>query len=174
MCSFSPILDEFYRDPAHFTELVANEPVLCTVVLTLSTRYHHLAGNGWLSRNYFLHNRLWRYCQSLLQRVIWGQEKGTSTSMRALGTIEGLLLMIDWHGRSLHMPPDIEAWDSDDDNIQETELNKYSQSESFFSRARAKLIALVPNGWLEGVVEPMRRSDRMSWSVPPERVKRPS
>ncbi|KAJ5620151.1 hypothetical protein N7510_004135 [Penicillium lagena] len=150
MCSFSPILDGFYRDPAHFNELVANEPVLCTVILTLSTRYHHLTGSGWLSRNYFLHNRLWRYCQSLLQRVIWGQEKGTSTSMRGLGTIEGLLLMIDWHARSLHMPPDIEAWDSDDDNIQETELNKFSQ---------------IPNRWLEGVVEPMRRSDRMSWSL---------
>ena len=47
--------------------------------------------------------------------------------MRGLGTIEGLLLMVDWHARSLHLPPDIEAWDSDDDNLQESELNGFSE-----------------------------------------------
>jgi hypothetical protein len=115
MRPLSPILDDFRRDPANYRILVNHEQVLCTVILTLSTRYHILKVDGWLSRSYFIHNRLWRYCQSLLQRVIWGQERGTPKMARGLGAIEGLLLMAEWHARSLHLPPDIEAWESDSD-----------------------------------------------------------
>src|SRR6266536_209777 len=114
MGPLSPILSDFYSNHSNCYAFVKNEPVLCTIILTLSSRYHLLSGDGWLSRSYFLHNRLWRYCQSLLQRVIWGQEKEVTSKTRALGTIEGFLLMTEWHARSLHLPPDIEAWDSDD------------------------------------------------------------
>ncbi|KAL7912411.1 hypothetical protein GGI35DRAFT_252122 [Trichoderma velutinum] len=146
MCPFTPVISDWYGDPANFLNLVDSEPVLCTAILTLSSRYHLLHGDGWLSRSYFLHNRLWRYCQSLLQRVIWGQEKGIVSSARSLGTVEGLLLMAEWHARSLHLPPDIEAWDPEDDTP------KGGPSST-------------THRWLEGVVEPMRRSDRMSWSL---------
>ncbi|KAH8703392.1 hypothetical protein BGW36DRAFT_369267 [Talaromyces proteolyticus] len=146
----SPATNNFYRHPSNYHLLVKQEPVLCTVILTLSTRYHVLDVEGWLSRSYFLHNRLWRYSQSLLQQVIWGQEKGIKSATRGLGTIEGLLLLVDWHARSLHMPPDIEAWDSDDDEAQDNESDRPSK---------------IPSRWLEGVVEPMRRSGRMSWSL---------
>ncbi|UKZ55844.1 hypothetical protein TrVGV298_009668 [Trichoderma virens] len=115
MCPITPVIGDWYGDPANYRNLVDAEPVLCTAILTLSSRYHLLHGDGWLSRSYFLHNRLWRYCQSLLQRVIWGQEKGIVSSARSLGTVEGFLLMAEWHARSLHLPPDIEAWDSEDD-----------------------------------------------------------
>lgn len=115
MCPITPVISDWYGRPANFRNLVDTEPVLCTAILTLSSRYHLLHGDGWLSRSYFLHNRLWRYCQSLLQRVIWGQEKGIVSSARSLGTVEGFLLMAEWHARSLHLPPDIEAWDSEDD-----------------------------------------------------------
>jgi hypothetical protein len=121
MSPLTPILSDWYSHQSNFCTLVTKEPVLCTVILTLSSRYHLLHGHGWVSRSYFLHNRLWRYCQSLLQRVIWGQEKGTASSIRSLGTIEGLLLMAEWHARSLHLPPDTEAWNSDDDNANDPE-----------------------------------------------------
>lgn len=113
MSPLTPILTGWYRDPRNYRELVTKEPVLCTVILTLSSRYHLRHGDAWVSRSFFLHNRLWRYCDSLLQRVFWGQEKGLVSSTRSLGTIEGLLLMAEWHARSLHLPPDTEAWDSD-------------------------------------------------------------
>lgn len=121
MIPLTPILTRFYGDPQNFHALVTKEPVLCTVILTLSSRYHLLHGDAWVSRSYFLHNRLWRYCDSLLQRVFWGQEKGLSSSTRSLGTIEALLLMVEWHARSLHLPPDTEAWDSDDDESDQRE-----------------------------------------------------
>lgn len=146
MCPFTPVISDWYGNPDNFLNLIDTEPVLCTVILTLSSRYHLLHGDGWLSRSYFLHNRLWRYCQSLLQRVIWGQEKGIVSSARSLGTVEGFLLMAEWHARSLHLPPDIEAWDSEDDTP------KDGPSSTTYR-------------WLEGVVEPMKRSDRMSWSL---------
>ncbi|KAK4060031.1 uncharacterized protein Triagg1_10910 [Trichoderma aggressivum f. europaeum] len=142
MCPFTPVISDWYGNPDNFLNLIDTEPVLCTVILTISSRYHLLHGDGWLSRSYFLHNRLWRYCQSLFQRVIWGQEKGIVSPARSLGTVEGFLLMAEWHARSLHLPPDIEAWDSEDDTPKDATYR-----------------------WLEGVVEPMRRSDRMSWSL---------
>ncbi|EHK21861.1 uncharacterized protein TRIVIDRAFT_191874 [Trichoderma virens Gv29-8] len=95
MCPITPVIGDWYGDPANYRNLVDAEPVLCTAILTLSSRYHLLHGDGWLSRSYFLHNRLWRYCQSLLQRVIWGQEKGIVSSARSLGTVEGFLLMAE-------------------------------------------------------------------------------
>ena len=133
MNPLSPVVDDSYGNPVNYPALVKDEPVLCTVILTLSSRYHFLTGDGWLSRGYFLHNRLWRYCQSLLQRVIWGQETGAISPTRGLGTVEGLLLMVEWHTRSLHLPPDIEAWDSDDGNEaqRDTAANGVSQSLSF-------------------------------------------
>ncbi|KAK4068187.1 transcriptional regulator family: Fungal Specific TF [Trichoderma harzianum] len=73
-------------------------------------------------------------------------EKGIVNSARSLGTVEGFLLMAEWHARSLHLPPDIEAWDSEDDTP------KDGPSSTTYR-------------WLEGVVEPMKRSDRMSWSL---------
>lgn len=128
MSPLSPVVGDFYGHPSNYLALVKEEPVLCTTVLTISSRYHLLHGDGWLSRSYFLHNRLWRYCQSLLQRVMWGQEKGATSATRGLGTVEGLLLMAEWHARSLHLPPDIEAWDSDDNNDDTTEDNEKNGS----------------------------------------------
>ncbi len=123
MCPLTPIITDWYSDLRNMRAFVEEEPVLCSVILTLSSRYHLLHGDGWLSRSYFLHNRLWRYCHSLLQRVIWGQEKCIVSVTRSLGTVEGLLLMAEWHARSLHLPPDTEAWDSDDDKPQNTQTN---------------------------------------------------
>lgn len=120
MSPLSPILATWHGDLRNYYTMIAREPVLCTVILTLSSRYHILHGDGCVSRSHFLHNRLSTYCHSLLQRVVWGHEEEIVSSTRSLGTIEGLLLMTEWHPRSLHMPPDIEAWDSNDEDPERT------------------------------------------------------
>ncbi|KAK5989557.1 Transcriptional activator ARO80 [Cladobotryum mycophilum] len=167
MSPLTPIISDWYGNPANFRNLVDHEPVLCTAILTLSSRYHLLHGDGWLSRSYFLHNRLWRFCQSLLQRVIWGQEKSVVSSARSLGTVEGLLLMAEWHARSLHLPPDIEAWDSEDDALKDDEKGQSDSKMISFYHYHSPIFnsSSAIHRWLEGVVEPMRRSDRMSWSL---------
>jgi hypothetical protein len=169
MMPFTPIIDNFYADHSNSAALVTTEPVLYATILTLSTRHHLLNGDGLLSRGYFLHNRLWLYCQSLIQRVVWGQEKRISSKTRSLGTVEALLLMTEWHTRSLHLPPNIDAWGSDDDCDSAPDMWEGNKQHQGSSRWISVIIILpsnrflVPSRWLEGIVEPMKRSDRMSW-----------
>jgi hypothetical protein len=66
----------------------------------VSSRYHVLPGIGGLSRAHFIHARLWRYCEHLIQRITFGQEKFSAVKSRTLGTIKALTLMTEWHPRA--------------------------------------------------------------------------
>lgn len=86
-------------------------------------------------------------------RLTFGQEKSSQSKIRSIGTIEALLLMSEWHPRSLHFPPEIDGWDSDlISTVPEPENHTDSDSSS-------------PNKWLEDMIEPARRSDQMSWML---------
>ncbi len=148
----SPILTDYYASPDHHYQLITQEPMLCCTLLLISSRYHILPGLAGMSKSYFLHNRLWKHWQTLFTRVMFGQEKGTSTGVRTIGTVESLIIMTEWHPRSLHFPPEGEGWDSDlihRPPDRRPEMTSISPSER----------------WLEEVIEPARRSDRMSWML---------
>lgn len=118
----------------------------------ISSRHHVLTGPGGASRGYFVHERFWKFCQHLITRMLYGQEKGPVTKTRTLGSIEALLLLSEWHPRSLHFPPEADGWDSDlivaaDDEPEPASPNS------------------PPNRWVEDVIEPAKRSDRMSWML---------
>ncbi|OKL56252.1 hypothetical protein UA08_08524 [Talaromyces atroroseus] len=83
-------------------------------------------------------------------RLMLGQERSSKGSIRTLGTIEALLLISEWHPRSLHFPPESDAWDSDID-VGGTTTPSQPESSS--------------NQWLQDVIEPARRSDQMSWML---------
>lgn len=161
MSSLSPILDEYYSDYANHRELVTQEPLLCTTMLMISSRYHILPGVGGASRGYFIHQRLWDHCQQLLLRIMLGQEKMSRAINRSVGSIEAFLLMTEWHPRALHFPPLNEGWDSDlvphygfgGAHAVNTQDNSTSASRP------------TPDQWLENVIEPARRSDKMSWML---------
>jgi hypothetical protein len=90
-------------------------------------------------------------------RLMLGQERSSSSKFntRTLGTIEALLLISEWHPRSLHFPPENDGWDSDMTiGIQDAMMTSPNESESSSS-----------NQWLQDVIEPARRSDRMSWML---------
>lgn len=120
----------------------------------ISSRYHVLPGTGGASRSFFIHHRLWKHCEQLIMRLILGQEKSSKENTRTLGTIEALLLMSEWHPRSLHFPPDSDGWDSDLILTLEEPHHMVSNDPSSSS-----------NRWLEDVIEPAKRSDRMSWML---------
>ena len=101
MAPMSPILDDYFCDHADQRSLLIAEPVLCSTILALSTRYHLLSGVASLSGGFYLHERLWRYCQSMLQEVGLGQGRRIKDSKRTVGTIESFLLLTEWHPRSL-------------------------------------------------------------------------
>lgn len=119
----------------------------------ISSRYHVLPGAGGESRNFFIHHRLWQHCQQLTMRLIFGQEKSTKSKVRSLGTVEALLLISEWHPRSLHFPPETDGWD--DDLIPSAPRNHESNEAGSAPASR----------WVEDMIEPARRSDQMSWML---------
>ncbi|KAJ5825596.1 hypothetical protein N7474_002734 [Penicillium riverlandense] len=153
MSWLSPILTDFYANHNNHYLLISREPVLCCTILMISSRYHILPGAGGESRNFFIHHRLWQHCQQLTMRLIFGQEKSTKSKVRSLGTVEALLLMSEWHPRSLHFPPETDGWD--DDLISPCLDSKHSGNGDNNSASR----------WVEDMIEPARRSDQMSWML---------
>lgn len=118
----------------------------------ISSRSHVLPGAEGASRGYYIHDRFWKHCQHLIMRLICGQEKGSLAKTRTLGSIEALMLLTEWHPRSLHFPPEADGWDSD------LILSAIDDNEPRPANG-------PPNRWLEDVIEPARRSDRMSWML---------
>ncbi|KAJ5983126.1 hypothetical protein N7481_005225 [Penicillium waksmanii] len=155
MNPLSPILTDFFASHKNHFYLVTQEPMLCCTILMISSRYHTLRGVGGSSRAFFIHHRLWQHCQHLLLRLTLGQEKKSKARTRNIGSIEALLLMSEWHPRSLQFPPETDGWDSDFIMTHLDARDPPLTDEEVPVSAR----------WREDVVEPTKRFERMSWMV---------
>jgi hypothetical protein len=149
----SPILDNFYADPINHRRLILEEPLLCCTVLMISSRHHHPPGVGGAVRADYIHGRLWRHIEHLVQRITFGSEKYSIGKSRTLGSIQALLLMTEWHPRTIHFPPEYDGWDSSlapsvDDSFTPHGCNSEASKR-----------------WREDVFEPAKRSDRLSWML---------
>jgi hypothetical protein len=156
-CSpLSPILGEFYAHHENHYTLIALDPFLCTTILMISSRYNILPGVGGASRGYFVHDRLWEQCQRFIMKIMLGQVKPSKAQSRTIGSIEALLLLSEWHPRALHFPTAADGWDC------ELMIGANNTTEE-----GAKLLEgdVTSNRWLEDVIEPAKRSDRMSWML---------
>jgi len=151
----SPILSDFYRQHENHFLLVTQEPMLCCAILTISSRYNILPGMGGTTRGYLIHERLWGHCQHIIMRVVLGQEKDSKAKTRTPGTIEAFLLLTEWHPRALHFPPPNDGWDSD---LLLTAADERDEP-------REDLTTPARGRWLEDVINPAKRSDRMSWML---------
>ncbi|KAF4848616.1 Transcriptional activator ARO80 [Colletotrichum siamense] len=142
---------------AHFN-LITQEPLLCCVILLISSRYHVLPGTGGIARSTLIHQRLWEHCQHLILRIIFGQEKRSKAKTRTIGSIEALLLMVEWHSRAIHFPPGADGWDSSllltEDDPRDTEHSN-----------RADKTDEINVKWFRDIVAPAKTSDRMSWML---------
>lgn len=120
----------------------------------ISSRFFLLPGAGGESRSHLIHNRLWQACELMVKRIMLGQEKMSSAKMRIIGTIEGLILISDWHPRAIHFPPDTEGWDALlIDTIYERDSRKRTHDQEPLVR------------WRNDVFEPAKRASRMSWML---------
>lgn len=156
-CSpLSPILGEFYSHHDNHYTLIALDPFLCTTILMISSRYNILPGVGGASRGYFVHDRLWEQCQRFIMKIMLGQVKPSKAQSRTIGSIEALLLLSEWHPRALHFPTAADGWDC------ELMIGANNTTEE-----GAKLLEgdATSSRWLEDVIEPAKRSDRMSWML---------
>lgn len=128
--------------------------MLCCAILMISSRFFLLPGAGAESRGHMIHNKLWQYCELMVKRIMLGQEKLSSAKMRVIGTIEGLMLISDWHPRAIHFPPDTEGWDALlVDTIYERDNRKRTNGQEPLVR------------WRNDVFEPAKRASRMSWML---------
>ncbi|CAI6027401.1 unnamed protein product [Clonostachys chloroleuca] len=151
MLPHAPTLDGFYADHANHHQLVTYEPLLCCVILTLSSRYHFFPTAGGRARSDLIHHALWEACQQLLMQLMLGQERSSRSRIRTPGSIEALLLLIEWHPQALHLP-DFDDLDSD---ISTTSSNPEHESEpAIETRTVAK--------WLATIISSSRQSHRMA------------
>ena len=121
MSNLSPILTDYYREHSNHHNFITREPVLCCTIITLSSRYHLLAGEGGLTRGFYVHDRMWKHCQSLFHQVVWSQRRSIKDQTRDLGTIESFLLVTEWHPRSAHLPSDFDNGESEPINRDDEE-----------------------------------------------------
>lgn len=175
LAPFTPVSSSSFQDPSMHPTLLVEEPILAVTILMLASRYMKLSGPGSISRSYMVHERLWQHLQGMISRMIFGQEQfagathdnGSSTdfsgqaaesalagstfgSLRTLGTCEALLLLSEWHPRSLNVP----AGDDGDSIIVKDEVRRTRAS-------TAGIGGRIRIDWLE----PVWRSDRMCWSM---------
>lgn len=139
MSPLSPILHDYYQDHSKHLNLITREPVLCCTIIALSARYHLLAGEGNLSRGYYIHDRLWKHCQSMFQQIVWDQRRAVKDQIRHLGTMESFLLVTEWHPRSAHLPIDSDDWQSDARTLEDEWT--LSHSKGIFSQSLSCILA---------------------------------
>lgn len=175
----TPIVVPDYRDHALHAKLLKEEPMLVMTLLTISSRFRtpdHPSGSGALSRSYLIHEKLWKYLQGMIDRMIYGQEQfgggfcgagqqpGSDVNplsrkgLRTLGTVESLMLLTEWHPRALHFPPgdDDDELIPPEDPIEEVAPQNGPAPELFKGAGGQRI-----DSWLE----PCWRSDRMCWML---------
>jgi len=164
----TPIVVPEYRDLGSHATLLTEEPMLVITLLTISARFMGLPGPGGSIRPYAIHDKLWKYLQGMIDRIIWGQEQfgggfcgagaqpGSDVNplsrkgLRTLGTVESLMLLTEWHPRALHFPP---GDDEDELMVPEDPMAAIPDSATVLSGTGGQRI----DSWLE----PCWRSDRM-------------
>ncbi|KAI1623932.1 C6 transcription factor [Exophiala viscosa] len=147
---FTPVRVGDYCIPANHQRLIQHEPMMCCTILMISSRYFTLSVSGGLLRGQMLHQRLWEYCELLIRRILYGLEKTSTSRIRIVSTIESFLLISDWHPRSILFPLDHEMYDSDPEPLDTQGIREAERSSG-------------PSvEWRNNVLEPARRSDRMS------------
>ena len=170
----TPITLPNYNRPDDQISLLENETFLLVVLLTISSRYMKLIGPGASSRQFAIHDKLWAHLRGMVERTVWAQEQfgggvfgagqsqdpRAAVGLRSLGSIEGLLLLTEWHPRALHFPP------SNDDELM-TPAPGTGERDAGDSDNESTLLLNGTGGqpgrdsWLE----PCWRSDRMCWML---------
>ncbi|KAF4539142.1 C6 transcription factor [Lasiodiplodia theobromae] len=100
-----PVVDETYQDSERRHVLVVNEPVLCTAILTVTSRYAWLDGTPASSRAHEIHSLLFKQAQQSIHQSLWGVENDVGRESRMLSIIESILLLVEWRPRPLDVMP---------------------------------------------------------------------
>jgi hypothetical protein len=152
--------------------LLEQEKLLLVTILCIASRYMKLSGPAAVTRAAKIHDKLWTELHRMLGRLSFAQEQfggglcgaGAESKnvnqlayrgMRTIGTIEALVLLVEWNPRALHFPPE-----SDDEDFMLPEGDPTKAEDDDFSNM---LVNGTGNEQKESWLEPLWRSDRMAW-----------
>ncbi len=173
----TPITIPDLRSPLVHAKLLSDEPMLAVTLLTISSRYMVLTGPGAVSRAFAIHEKLWTFLHGMINRMIYGQEQfgggfcgaglkpiinqkaAGIRGLRTLGAIESLLLVTEWHNRALHFPPGDES-----DELIVSDCPS-EQTNGISAVVEENPVPSVGGRNIDSWLEPVWRSDRMSWSL---------
>jgi hypothetical protein len=133
---------------------IAQEPMLCTTILMITSRFFTLPRSGGLSQSYLIHHRLWQQCERLIQLLMYGQEKYLRGS-HTWGTLQSLLLLSEWHPRALRSVSSTsqnDTWQGTEPSLSD-EASSERREQSHASRYEQDLLAQS------------KHSDRVSWMM---------
>ncbi|KAH8665679.1 hypothetical protein BGZ61DRAFT_498781 [Ilyonectria robusta] len=160
-----PVVPALYRERSQYSMLPVGDPLLLMTLITISSRYYALPGPHGEMRSERIHWQAWRLGQRCLQSALWG-----SPYTRSPGAIASMLLLIEWHPKSINNP--IEFCDEDEyDNINtcpqgaahgEPGETQSDHATSLTSQQRYGMAALLEN---LNIVAPGYRSNKMSWML---------
>ncbi|EKG09433.1 Fungal Zn binuclear cluster domain containing protein [Macrophomina phaseolina MS6] len=98
-----PLADQKYTFARHRALLIAQEPFLCTTILAITSRYTWFQTGNFSSKATEVHTATYKYVQAEFQRFLWGSGRGRCTEIATLGLIESIMLMVEWHPRSMDL-----------------------------------------------------------------------
>jgi len=171
----TPIVMPDYGSPGKHAKLLAEEPMLVVTILTIASRHMPLEGPGSTSRPAAIHQTLWIYLEGMINRLVWGQEQFghgrsshgalrgadvnpyTRRGLRTLGTVESLMLLTEWHPRSMHFP----GIDDDSELLAPEIYADIGTSETGGNESVKGIGGHRIDTWLE----PCWRSDRICWML---------
>ncbi|PSK42965.1 hypothetical protein B9Z65_6919 [Elsinoe australis] len=170
----TPIVMPDFTSLSSHAKMLEEEPMLAVSILTIASRHMKLGGAGSNSRPYAIHSKLWSYLEGMINRLVWGQEQFGSNlytngqvpgcdilpyyrkGLRTLGSVESLMLLTEWHPRSMHFPPE------DDDS----ELLLPEHGTSFIDHDdHNSEIKGIGGQRMDTWLEPCWRSDRICWML---------
>jgi hypothetical protein len=157
-----PVVHPFYRQRERYHRLSQDEPLLLVSLITLASRYHFLSGSHGEIRSERIHWQAWKYLQGYLQSALWG-----SPCSRSPGAIAAILLMIEWHVKSINNPVGFSE-DNDYDLLSDQNSRQgpwgpqSGPITSLTSQQRYGMATLLES---LNIVAPAYRSNKMSWLV---------
>ena len=168
MLPLTPITIPDYSSLAKQPTLLTEEPMLTVTILTIAARYMRMTGARSNSRPHAIHHKLWSYLQGMINRLVWGQERFDNDlsnagadidpysrkGLRTMGTVESLMLLTEWHPRSLHFPPD-----DDDTELMLNDMAPKTDVEDVNADAAKGIGGQRIDTWLR----PAWKSDRICW-----------
>lgn len=169
----TPLALPDYNQPDLQVTLLEQEKLLLVSILCISSRYMKLSGQAATTRAAKIHDKLWTELHGMLGRLSFAQEQfggglcgaGAESKsvnqlayrgMRTIGTIEALVLLVEWNPRALHFPPE---GDDEDFMLPEVGYDNQTDEEDFSNM----LVNGTGNEQKESWLEPLWRSDRMAW-----------